>query len=457
MTSAWRSGKLGELVDIELGRTPSRSSTLLWDKEKVTNNVWLSIADLLKAEDGFALDSREYISDRGASLCKLVPKGTLLVSFKLTLGRLAFAGRDLYTNEAIAALTILDERTVSKEFLFWFLQFFDWRAAAEGDVKIKGMTLNKAKLKEIVVRFPALSEQQRIVAMLDEAFASIATARANAEASLRKAEAIRVEFLRSLFDHRSSDGCEDVTSLPPSPDRASSASSDVRPGATKTGGRAAALRHIPGDLSLSVGMPARGARQGWRWVELSKLARLESGHTPSRRHAEYWGGDIPWLSIRDARAHHGEHISETEEQTNELGISKSSARVLPAGTVCLSRTASVGYVTVTKRPMATSQDFVNWVCLSALNPDFLKYIFLAEGREGLLRYASGAVHQTIYYPEAKAFHICCPDRAEQDRVVAQCDSVTGESWRLADIYRRKLAALDELKQSLLHQAFSGQL
>ena len=90
------------------------------------------------------------------------------MSFKLTLGRLAFAGCDLYTNEAIAALTLLNEHELSKEYLFWFLQFFDWVKAAENDVKLKGMTMNKAKLKEIGVRFPKpLSEQRSIVSRLD--------------------------------------------------------------------------------------------------------------------------------------------------------------------------------------------------------------------------------------------------------------------------------------------------
>jgi type I restriction enzyme S subunit len=100
---------------------------------------------------------------------------------------------------------------------------------------------------------------------------------------------------------------------------------------------------------------------------------------------------------------------------------------------------------------------VNWICGEGLRPEFLKYIFLAEGREGLLRYASGSVHQTIYFPEAKAFCICHPNTDEQDRIVRSCDDVRAETQRLESIYQRKLAALDELKQSLLHQAFSGQL
>jgi type I restriction enzyme S subunit len=77
----------------------------------------------------------------------------LLVSFKLTLGRLAFAGVDLRTNEAIAALNIKKEDEIIKEYLYHYLTFFDWDKLASGDVKVKGKTLNKTKLKEITIRY----------------------------------------------------------------------------------------------------------------------------------------------------------------------------------------------------------------------------------------------------------------------------------------------------------------
>jgi len=189
---------------------------------------------------------------------------------------------------------------------------------------------------------------------------------------------------------------------------------------TETGGRNATTRHIPPRRALAVGMPSVPAPKGWRWSPLTELARLESGHTPSRRHPEYWGGTIPWIGIQDAKAHNGQRIEDTQEHTNTLGIENSSARVLPENTVCLSRTASVGYVIVMGRPMATSQDFVNWVCSKALDFNFLKYLFITEG-DGLLRFASGAVHQTIYFPEVKAFHVCHPSLAEQQRIVAILD------------------------------------
>ena len=184
---------------------------------------------------------------------------------------------------------------------------------------------------------------------------------------------------------------------------------------TRTGGRPATTGVIPGRFALSVGMPKDDPPPGWRWTLLTDVARLETGHTPSRKHPEYWGGDIPWIGIRDATAAHGQMITETAESTNQLGIDNSSARVLPENTVCLSRTASVGYVVIMGRPMATSQDFVNWTCSDKLDHRFLTHILLAE-HDSLRMFASGSVHQTIYFPEVKAFHVCLPPIEEQRRI-----------------------------------------
>lgn len=186
---------------------------------------------------------------------------------------------------------------------------------------------------------------------------------------------------------------------------------------TQTGGREARSGVIPGAFALSVGKPGIPLPDGWNWTLLTDVARLESGHTPSRKHPEYWEGDIPWIGIRDATSNYGRTIDDTLQHTNQLGIDNSSARVLPAGTVCLSRTASVGYVVVMGRPMATSQDFVNWVCSDGINNQFLKYVLIAE-RESLNMFSMGTTHQTIYYPEVKAFHVALPLKKEQDAIVS---------------------------------------
>jgi len=186
---------------------------------------------------------------------------------------------------------------------------------------------------------------------------------------------------------------------------------------TVTGGRQATASVIPGRWALSVGDPGTEPPAGFCWFPLISLARLESGHTPSRGAPSYWNGDIPWIGIRDATGNHGRVIYSTNESVTEDGIANSSSRVLPAGTVCLSRTASVGYVVSMGRPMATSQDFVNWVCGERLRPMYLHYILLSE-QESIRRFAVGSVHPTVYYPEAKAFHVCIPDMAEQDAILA---------------------------------------
>jgi type I restriction enzyme S subunit len=184
---------------------------------------------------------------------------------------------------------------------------------------------------------------------------------------------------------------------------------------TETGGRDATRGVIPGRYALSVGDPQTLLPDGWRWTLLTDAARLETGHTPARKEPSYWGGDIPWIGIRDATSNHGRVIHETKESISEAGLANSSARLLPEKTVCLSRTASVGYVVVMGQPMATSQDFVNWVCGDSLDWRFLVYMLMAE-RDAMTIFASGTTHQTIYFPEVKAFHIALPSLAEQRRI-----------------------------------------
>lgn len=185
---------------------------------------------------------------------------------------------------------------------------------------------------------------------------------------------------------------------------------------TSTGGRDATNGIIPGKFSLSVGCPNIVAPLNFCWIKLTDIARLESGHTPSKSNPTYWNGDIPWVGIRDATSNHGKTIYSTAQYITEEGVKNSSARLLPAGTICLSRTASVGYVVKIGVPMATSQDFVNWVCGPRLAPSYLHYLLMAE-QDSIRRFAHGTTHQTMYYPEAKALHVCIPGRSEQDAIV----------------------------------------
>jgi len=146
---------------------------------------------------------------------------------------------------------------------------------------------------------------------------------------------------------------------------------------------------------------------------------LESGHTPSRQHPEYWeNGTVPWFSLADVwqiRQYGADVVTETKEMVSDLGLAHSSARLLPAGTVMLSRTASVGFSAIMGVPMATTQDFANWICGPQIKPRYLLHVLRAMQRE-FERLMMGSTHQTIYMPDIQAFRVPLPPLVEQDAI-----------------------------------------
>lgn len=189
MKEGWKVVKLGEVCKIGIGRTPSRSDKSLWDNEKKTNNKWVSIADMTETLNGFIYETKEHISDKAANNIAVIPKGTILLSFKLTLGKTAIAGNDLYTNEAIANLPIITNE-INKEYLLYYFQFFNWVNYAAGDEKVMGKTLNKKKLEILPVIYPPLPEQHRIVKKLDAALEKIDALKAKAEKNIENTKAL---------------------------------------------------------------------------------------------------------------------------------------------------------------------------------------------------------------------------------------------------------------------------
>jgi type I restriction enzyme S subunit len=221
-------------------------------------------------------------------------------------------------------------------------------------------------------------------------------------------------------------------------------------------GRAATDRVLRGRFGISVNDPGHPTPPGWVRTPLTDIADLGTGHTPSRNHLEYWDGDVPWIGIRDAGAHHGGIIDKTAQTITPLGLENSAARLLPKDTVCLSRTASVGYVVKMGRDMATSQDFVTWTCSEALDPDFLMSALLAEG-EDIRKFGEGSTHTTIYFPAVKAFHLDLPPITEQRRIVAKLDALTARIARARAELDRVPVLANRLRATALKDAVDGNL
>ena len=106
--------------------------------------------------------------------------------------------------------------------------------------------------------------------------------------------------------------------------------------------------------------------------------------------------------------------------------------------------------------MATSQDFVNWICSEALDPEFLMYALMAEG-EGIKKFGRGTTHTTIYYPEVKALHICLPPIAEQIEIVRRCRGILPVVKRLEAVALSAQSKADRAPRAILQQAFAGEL
>lgn len=205
---------------------------------------------------------------------------------------------------------------------------------------------------------------------------------------------------------------------------------------------------VPTALSPGIEVPP----PGWRWTKLGDVARLESGHTPSRSRPDWWGGDVSWISLTEIRALDGRWVDETRIKTNEAGLANSAARILPRGTVCFSRTASVGFVTIMGKPMATSQDFANWVCGDELDPEFLMHA-LIRSRAELRALATGATHKTIYMPALGSFHVCMPKKDEQVRIVQRMKVQIAVAAEMQAAAKAQLDETERLPARLLAQAF----
>jgi type I restriction enzyme S subunit len=374
------------------------------------------------------------------------------------VGAVVLVGRDypkLMLPDKILRLLVRDG-LIDRRFLLQAMRthhvrkFFESVASGTSDSM---RNISQAKLVETPIPLPPLNEQRRIVAKIDALMARSRRAKESLDAIPPLLERLRQSILGAAFR---GDLTADWRAQNPDvePIEATVSRVDVKP---PRSGRSETIAVRPGRSALSVGDPETPAPPGWRWYRLTEVARLESGHTPSRRHPEYWDGPIHWVGITDARDSHGGVLRETYQRITQAGLDNSAARLLPAGTVCLVRTAaSIGYVTILGREMATSQDLVNWVCSDAIVPEFLMHLLIAE-KQSILSFGKGSAHRTVYYPEVKAFHVCLPPVAEQREIVRLVELQLANMERLRDAFESALAAGQTLDRAILAKAFRGEL
>jgi type I restriction enzyme, S subunit len=433
----WARARLGDVGILYAGQSPNAHTV----NEEGRGTPYVTGPEQW---DGRAFDKPKWTTDPR----RIVPEGCIFITVKgggvgkTFPGIAAAIGRDIQAYQPSAELNFQ-----------FMLRTIGYRASeiiehARGDIP----GLSKHHIEDYAAAIPPLAEQRRIIARLEDLSARIDVTRSELRQVVPLVDQYRLALLRSAFrgeltaDFRAEHALEpaaDLLARVGAPDQA-------------RGGRAPTNEIIAGRGGISVNSPGTALAAGWAWVPLLRVARQETGHTPSRSHPEWWNGDVPWVGIPDANRHHGGVIHDTLQTINAAGLANSAARLLPAGTVVLSRTASVGYVAIMGREMATSQDFVTWSCTEALDPRYLMYALLSEG-DDIREFGRGTTHTTIYFPEIRAFTIKLAPLEEQQEIVRRIEEMLARIDRLAANLHESLRLIDQAEQRILARAFSGKL
>ncbi|NCB43410.1 MAG: restriction endonuclease subunit S [Clostridia bacterium] len=271
--------------------------------------------------------------------------------------------------------------------------------------------ITRQTLSPVEISYPkSLPEQRRIVSILDEAFAAIAKAKANAEKNLKNARELFESFLQGVFD--------------PS----------IRSG--------------------------QGKRDVWEEKKVNEIGNAQTGTTPKTAEKENYGNHIPFIKPADVNFSSIGDIRYDNEGLSEIGLKK--ARKMESGSilmVCIG--ATIGKVGFAEREVSCNQQINSLTVKKEFEPKFIYYAMTSKAfQEKVLLKGKGAQatlpiinkskweNLTISFPKAKT---------EQKNYVEKFDALSIESQKLQAIYLKKISDLEELKKSILQKAFAGKL
>ena len=400
MKKGWRTEALGDLCEFQRGLTYAKG-----DEVEVSENVVLRATNIDLTTNLLDLGELRYINDKViVPAGKKVKKGSLIIctarGSKSHLGKVAYIDDDYgYAFGGFMGMITPKSGLVPK-YLF-HLMTSDAYKDFIGELS-DGANINNLKfddLRKFQVPHPPLPEQQRIVDLLDEAFEGIATAKANAEKNLQNAHALFESHLQSVF-----------------------------------------TQHGPG------------------WVEktLEQIGTTQTGSTPKTSERDNYGDFIPF--VKPADFNKDGTLDYEKDGLTEKGLSE--ARKVVAGSVlmvCIG--ATIGKCSYSDRDITTNQQINALTPFDGISHEFVYYQMLTEKfQRRMLLSSAQATLPIINKSKWSALTVVLPPKLEdQKRIAAKFKALCEETQRLATLYERKLAALEALKKSLLHQAFTGQL
>ena len=191
--------------------------------------------------------------------------------------------------------------------------------------------------------------------------------------------------------------------------------------------------------------------KGWEVKTLDYVGDIVSGGTPSTKNEEYYGGDISWITPKDLSGYNRKFISKGERSITELGLQKSSAKLLPKGTVLFSSRAPIGYVAIAEKEVSTNQGFKSVVCNEEIMNNNYVYYFLKYNKENIENVSSGSTFKEISGSHMKNIKIIVPSKFILDKfndLIKSFDSLLKKNYEDIDI-------LEQIRDSLLPKLMTG--
>ena len=398
MTRGWQTKKLGEICGIERGGSPRPIQSYITSEPNGIN--WIKISDAT-ASGKYIFKTKQKIKPEGAKRSRMVYEGDFILSNSMSFGRPYIMRTEGCIHDG---WLVLHKPKVDPDYLYFVLSSdlvfnqFD-RLAAGSTVR----NLNIGLAKSVEIPYPPLTEQQRIVAILDQAFDGIATAKANAEKNLQNARALFESHLQSVFTQR-----------------------------------------------------------GDGWVEKRLGDVFDIGSSKRIRESEWTSFGVPFYGgkeivrlTKDRYAVSNNYISEEkyDEYASKYDMPRTGDLLITArGTI------GVGYV-VKEGDKFYYKDgnIISFRAIVPTNPLFILYAFRSKPLIDQFADLTGATVTHLPIERANALIIRMPGIAAQNSVVERLKNFEAETQRLESLYQQKLTALDALKKSLLHQAFSSEL
>ena len=363
------------LASLGSGGTPDTDNQQYWaDGDGVP---WVAIGDM--SDRDYVYGTAKSLTPEGIKSKALTiwPEGTLLFSMYASLGHVAELKTPAATNQAILSLVPIG--SISQGFLKRWFEYIrpGLREHASSNTQDN---LNAEKVRNLFVVCPPPPESAAISTFLDHETAKI-------DALVDEQQRL-IELLK---EKRQAVVSQAVTK-------------GLDPNVPMKDSGVEWLGKVPAH---------------WKVLRVKDIARLESGHTPSKTVPEYWENcTIPWVSLNDSKQLAvSDYIAETAVQINELGLANSSARMLPAGAVVFTRDATIGLAAITTRSMAVSQHLIAWCPGHDIDALYLLRVFDVMKR--FLDSATfGATIKTIGMADVKKLVTPVPPRAEQLEIAA---------------------------------------